>query len=488
MRAFVILILLFLSLSAIAFADDPPIMLWKHTYGGGQNDVLYSITRTGDGGYALAGFTSSEGNGGEDVYIVKVDEDGEEQWSATFGGRGDDEARCIINTEDGGYAISGQTNSFGEGENDVYLIKLNIEGEEEWTQTHGGARTDWAVSLVQTTDGGYAYHGVTCSQGEPNGDYWFVKAGADGELQYDLHFGGGGIDLGWSKIFELDEFSYAFSGCTFSFGEGACDFYPIKIANEFEVVWANNYGTWRAECCRGFVTTDDGGFVGVGPYSLDYQTYDMIVQRIDGDGNEIWQHVYDFNDTDWAQAVVQTSDGGFAVGGYTSSRGNGNDFMLVKLNSEGELQWSEVYGGGRDDICCELIETGEDEFLMVGYTVSYGAGGTDGLLMKVGHEEDPPNEANPEIAENPNGFALYTTYPNPFNSKATVRYSLDFASEINLNVFNMSGKKILEVEKRQMQPGSYTVDFDCSELASGTYIARLESLGRLSETKLILVK
>jgi len=410
------------------------------------------------------------------------------QWEATFGGRGDDEGRAIINTEDGGYAISGQTNSFGAGENDVYLIKLNIEGEEEWTQTHGGARTDWAVSLVQTTDGGYAYHGVTCSQGEPNGDYWFVKAGHEGELQYDLHFGGGGIDLGWSKIFELEEFSYAFSGCSFSFGNGDCDFYPIKISQEFNVDWANNYGTWISECCRGFTATDDGGFVGVGPYTQDYRSYDMIVQRIDGDGNELWQHVYDFNATDWPQAVVQTSDGGFAVAGYTSSRGNGNDFMLVKLNSDGELVWNEIYGGGRDDIACELIETGEDEFILAGYTVSYGAGGTNCLLMKVGREEDPPNKVNPNTVENPNSFALYTTYPNPFNSKATVRYSIDFASEIKLGVYNMSGTRVLDVEKRHVQPGSYTVDFDCSELASGTYIARLESLGRLSETKLILVK
>jgi len=482
-----VILIISVFLATISLAQETPEILWQQTYGGNANDVCFSVTGTLDGGYALGGYTLSFGARGEDVYMVKVDENGEFEWDARFGGNSDDECRSIVQTADSGYALSGLTESFGQGGSDSYLIKLNEEGEEEWSQTYGGHGTEWAVSLIQTLDGGYAFHGVTTSQRDVNGDYWFVKTDEEGGLSYDLTFGGRNIDLGWSKIFELEESSYAFSGCSFSFGNGDCDFYPIKIVDDFVEDWAINFGGRPSECCRGFSTTDDGGFVGVGPYTLNYQTYDLVANRITADGEELWREIYDFNSTDWPQAVVQTHDGGFAIAGYTSSLANGSDFFLVKLNGEGELQWHEDYGGRRDDYCVEIIETGENEFILAGYTVSFGAGAVDFFLMKVGMEQEP-GAVRSELVENPNTFTLYTTYPNPFNNRATLRYSLDKASNINISVYDLSGTKVMGVENRYAQSGNHSISFDCTDLPAGAYIVKLTSLGRTSETKLTLVK
>jgi len=158
-------------LATISLADETPEIIWQQTYGGNANDVCFSVTGTLDGGYALGGYTNSFGARGEDVYMVKVDENGEFEWDARFGGGSDDECRCIVQTADSGYALSGLTESFGQGVSNCYLIKINDEGNEEWSQTYGGNGQEWAVSLVQTMEGGYALHGVTTSQGDANGDY-----------------------------------------------------------------------------------------------------------------------------------------------------------------------------------------------------------------------------------------------------------------------------------------------------------------------------
>jgi predicted secreted protein len=150
------------------------------------------------------------------------------QWYKTYGGTGTDTgAGNIIQTSDGGYAISGDTQSFGAGGNDYWLIKTDADGNMLWNKTYGGAGLDSESDMCQTSDGGYALGGYTNSFGAGGTDFWLVKTDSSGTMQWNQTYGGTDGDAGWSIIQTIDG-GYALAGNTASFGAGGTDFYVAK--------------------------------------------------------------------------------------------------------------------------------------------------------------------------------------------------------------------------------------------------------------------
>ena len=155
---------------------------WDQTYGGSNDERAYSVQQTTDGGYIIAGYTLSYGAGGWDFWLVKTDSYGNEQWNQTYGGGGEDVANSVQQTTDGGFIIAGYTSSYGVGGYDFLLVKTNAFGNEQWNQTYGGNITDVANSVQQTTDGGYIIAGYTSSYGAGYYDFWLVKTDAYGNV------------------------------------------------------------------------------------------------------------------------------------------------------------------------------------------------------------------------------------------------------------------------------------------------------------------
>ena len=264
-----------------------PLAEWNKTYGGTGGEVARSIVLTTDGGYAITGNTFSYGAGSSDFWLVKTDSVGNVQWNKTYGGTGWDEAWALVQTTDGGYAIVGYTDSYGAGMNDFWLVKTDSNGNPQWNQTYGGMYDEWARDLVQTGDGGYALAGETESFG-PNGnagDFWLVKTDSAGNVQWNKTYGG-------------------------------------------------------IEC-------------------------------------------------DVASALIQTADDGYAVAGFTFSSGFGShDAWLVKTDSSGNAEWSLACGGASGDFATSLVQTAEAKYVMAGFTNSYGAGGGDFYHVMIELYED----------------------------------------------------------------------------------------------------
>ncbi len=257
---------------------------WQKTFGGSKWDEANSIIQTKDGGYAVAGWTSSFGNGKNDMYIVKLDKEGNKLWQKTFGGSKWDKAKSIIQTKDGGYAVAGRTDSFGNGGYDMYIVKLDKEGNKLWQKTFGGSDDDEAYSIIQTKDGGYAVAGWTESFG--NGgedDMYIVKLDKDGNKLWQKTFGGSDDDDAYS-IIQTKDGGYAVAGETNSFSNSS----------------------WRS---------------------------DMYIVKLDKDGNKLWQKTFGGSNADEADSIIQTKDGGYAVAGWTKSFGNGkSDMYIVKFS------------------------------------------------------------------------------------------------------------------------------------------------------------
>jgi hypothetical protein len=202
---------------------------WTKTIGGKKEDIGFSLVQTADGGYAIAGFTQSFGAGKWDVYVVKLDANGNLQWTKTIGGPKDDQGFSLIQTSDGGYAVAGFTKSFGAGEADVYVVKLDANGNLQWTKTIGGEYFDGGSSLIQTADGGYAIAGATQSFGAGLLDVYVVKLDAHGKPQWTKTIGTKNENLTRSSIIQTSYGSYVIAGSTSSFGAGERDVYVVKL-------------------------------------------------------------------------------------------------------------------------------------------------------------------------------------------------------------------------------------------------------------------
>jgi len=147
-----------------------------------DQDQGHSVQQTNDGGYIISGITYSFGNGDGDVYLIKTDGNGDSLWTKTFGGTGRDKGSSVQQTSDGGYIITGSTESFGNGEEDVYLIKTDVNGDSLWTKTFGGSDEDEGHSVQQTSDGGYIISGRTYSFGNGEGDVYLIKTDSQGNV------------------------------------------------------------------------------------------------------------------------------------------------------------------------------------------------------------------------------------------------------------------------------------------------------------------
>jgi len=163
-------------------ADSSADTLWTRTYGGSDWDGGYSVQQTSDGGYIIAAYTESFGAGSADVYLLKTDSSGDTLWTRTYGGSYWDEGNSVQQTFDGGYIITGYTGSFGAGSRDVYLLKTDSSGDTLWTRTYGGSDRDAAYSVQQTSDGGYIIAGYTDSFGAGQDDVYLIKAAGGGVM------------------------------------------------------------------------------------------------------------------------------------------------------------------------------------------------------------------------------------------------------------------------------------------------------------------
>ncbi|MDH5461789.1 MAG: hypothetical protein OEX09_06175, partial [Candidatus Bathyarchaeota archaeon] len=170
--------------------SEPPVLEWERTYGGAVDDRASCVVQTNDGGHAIAGHTYSFGAGSSDAWLVKTDANGNSMWNRTYGGTSMDAASSVIQTNDGGYALVGFTESFGNGSWDFWLLKTHANGATHWNRTFGGASMDAAISVVQTSDGGYALAGWTWSFGAGRGDFYLVKTDAFGNMQWNKTYGG----------------------------------------------------------------------------------------------------------------------------------------------------------------------------------------------------------------------------------------------------------------------------------------------------------
>ena len=353
------------------------------TYGGVNCDHAYSMVQTSDGGYALAGYTESYGAGFSDFLLIKTDAYGTLQWSQTYGGADNEIAYSMIQTLDGGYALAGYTASYGAGKYDLWLVKTDSAGNPQWNRTYGGADYDYAYSLAQTSDEGYAIAGHTDSYGAGDDDFWLVKTDASGILQWSRTYGGTNNNYAHSMV-QTSDGGYALAGYAESYTADDPNFWLVKTDSAGNLQWNQTYGGAVYDYAYSVVQTNDGGYALAGlTDSYGAGGYDFWLVKTDSIGNPQWNQTYGGASYEIAYSMVQTSDNGYALAGFSASFGAGKyDFWLVKTDSAGNQQWNQTYGGSKFDYAYSVVQTSDGGYVLAGLTNSYGAGDYDFWLVK----------------------------------------------------------------------------------------------------------
>ncbi|WP_411766273.1 hypothetical protein [Winogradskyella sp. A3E31] len=346
----------------------------------------------------------------------------------TFGGSQNDSGQSVVNTNDGGYAVLGFTQSsdgdIADTQNQSFkywLLKFSVSDDLEWSKTYGGSSDDRGRDLIQTSDGGYAILGSSNSNDEDvtenfgSADYWLAKLDATGNISWQKSFGFQGNDNGISVIQTNDQ-GYLITGVldvTASGGEGNTnrnalrhaggDYWAIKLDTAGSLEWSRYFGGNFTDTPEGVAQTEDNGFIIAGgsdsadtDISNNIGSYDFWVVRISATGELVWENSFGGEEIDEARAIVKSGDGNFIIVGDTrsstndvSSNNGAADLWLIKISPEGELIWERAIGGTSFDVARDIVKTQDNGFLLAGSSrssdgdVAQNKGQNDAWVLKV---------------------------------------------------------------------------------------------------------
>lgn len=314
---------------------------WFKTYGGPSADGGKCLQQTSDGGYIIAGLATL-GQGDYDMCLVKLDAAGNIQWSKEYGGGVADYGLYVQQTNDGGYIFSGFVTNMGFGATDVALIKTDAAGNLQWQKIYGGAGDDWGDYVQQTSDGGYMVTGYTTSFGAGNADIYLLKVDATGNLQFSKTYGGAGSDgsSSWGIVGEVTtDGGFILAGNTDSYGTGSNDVLLIKTDALGNLLWSKTFGGTADDQPRFIHQTSDKGYVITGlTTSFGAGSLDAYLIKTDSAGTMQWSKAYGGAGSDRCSAVRQTSDGGYALSIVsTSFNADYFDPVFIKTDSLGVL-------------------------------------------------------------------------------------------------------------------------------------------------------
>ncbi|MGC9443463.1 MAG: right-handed parallel beta-helix repeat-containing protein [Candidatus Methanospirareceae archaeon] len=387
---FAVLLGVFVGVSAGSVTGaEAPEEEWNLTYGGSNYDYGYAVQQTTDGGYIITGYTQSFGIDAPDAWLIKTAANGTKDWSRTFGGPWYDSGYSVQQTIDGGYIVAGSTHTYEAGPNDVWLIKTAANGSADWKRTFGGALNDYGYSVQQTSDGGYIVAGSTASfsAGTDDDDVWLIKTAANGLEEWNRTFGGSSDDVGHS-VQQTTDGSYIVAGSTKSFSASSGDVWLLKVAANGTELWNRTFGGSSDDVGYSVQQTNDGGYIVAGSTkSFSASSGDVWLLKVAANGTAEWNSTLGGFSDDTGYSVQQTIGGGYIIAGSTKSFGAGSgDLWLLKTAANGTEVWNMTLGGGFDDGGHAVQQTTDGGYIVAGYTHSFGERSGDVWLIKLARE------------------------------------------------------------------------------------------------------
>jgi len=501
-RRYLVILILFSSINLFAEIETE----WMAMFGGSFSDAANSFCITPDNGFVLAGYTNSFGASNSDVYWVKTDPNGNEVWSQTFGGSGWENAKDVCNAVgNDGYVSAGYTTSSASNSFDVLLVNIDSNGDVQWIQVYGGDEFDTAESICQTSDNGYLLCGYTSSFGAGEDDIYLIKTDDNGDSLWTKTIGCERSDMGHS-IKPTSDGNYIIGGSTGFYdapypgsnGRNR-EIYIIKIDEAGDILAENTFwvmDTHQNSFDTGYniCETSDGGFCVVGCTSQHFQELmDVAVLKVDSQLNEVWKTNLEMEDYyDFGYSICEDEGTGnlYISGSFKYVNEAKADMFCLLLDSAGNEIEREYFGSTGSECGCKILQVNDGSFVISGYTSSYGEGANDAWLLKICN----PNSQNSQD-EIPDGSQLFQNYPNPFNPSTTISFSLNTekAEDTEIEIYNISGQKVNTLVNEVFPAGVHSVAWDGrnsngDRVSSGIYFYKLKTERYEEIKKMILLK
>lgn len=380
--------LLFLLTSLSLFSFGLTQTTFQRTYGGSSGDHFFDVIKI-PGGYIACGKTLNYGVGGWDAFFLKLDQNGDTVTAQTYGnigGSGEDESYAMARATDGGYYLAGYTTAMGEWAGDALLIRTDSNGVKIWDRVIGTSSiTERLFDAKATADGGCIVVGETESYGQGDRDAWILKIDSTGAVTWSKTIGGLYVDS-FRGVELTSDGGYIACGYTEKFGGSAAFFdgYVVKFTSNGTVSWTKTFGMGSYEVMYKVRQTADGGYIVAGnSHNVGAGNFECYLVKFDSTGTLTWDQVYGGSADDRFYDVIQTPDGGYLACGWTSSFGAGStDGIVIKTTSTGTVSWARTYGGTGSDYPIGVLEADDGGYVFGGQTTSFGGGNWDGYLIK----------------------------------------------------------------------------------------------------------
>ncbi len=518
-------------------------ILWEKSYGGKHAEYLFDAIPTPDYGFILAGSSISNKNGNKsdnnkgdlDYWVWKMDHTGGLDWQKSFGGSGTDLLQSIKLTNDGGFILAGTSTSNksedkkddSKGDSDFWIIKLDAKGGMMWQKTIGGNGQEKLQSIVCTKDGGYIIGGSSSSDknisnkeensiygklenSKGNLDYWVVKLSVNGTPEWQKTIGGNYLDE-LKSIEQTTDGGYILGGYSNSlvsgdktadnFGLG--DYWIVKLDETGNITWQKTIGGDQDDNLFALIQTKDKGFLLGGNSNSNATNYkkkgngkgtDFWVVKLDESGEILWQETYDYGKTDVLTSIVENEDHTFLIGGYAQSEiGNQkleirksstskndkegiNDYIALKIKDNGEEIWTQTVGSKGTDILKRLIETRDGGYLLAGTSKgeqsrdkAKSIGGNDFWVVKL---KDKAKKEKTKVA--------IEAYPNPAETFTNTLVNYDY-NDGWATLYDLNGRQLQKFELH----GEHTVPIQLGNIPSGVYIVNIKTNNGKNSVKII---
>ena len=440
MRAFVLFLLI---ITTCAYAQAPQKFYAR--YGGNGYDVGYDVRQTLDKGYIITGSTSSYGLGNTDMYLLKLDSMGHHRFQNTFGNANNDIGKAVIQLIDSSYVMVGYTNSIGFGGYDIFLVKADKLGQLVWQKTIGGADWDFANSLQQTTDGGFIIAGSTFSYGYGKEDAYVVKTDANGNTQWSKTFGGIEDDI-FKSVVQTTDGGYVLCGSTKSYADINGDAWVFKLNNLGDSVWSKTYGGVKEDFFNSIKNLQNnnllvGGSTKSTSVGGNFETKFSVLNLIDG----IETHTYtDLSSVDEYYNDIEQGLNGYVVAcGLTKSLLYSDDGVVdIYSTTYGYFNAYSIGGNTMDDLFA-VCKTKDKGYAIVGRTTSYGAILEDVFFIKTDSTGAYGNNITSIKNINNDSFML-SVFPNPATNTVFVKTNgVTKYNSLNCKIITVTGTELL---------------------------------------------
>ncbi len=452
-------------LAAMAIYFLPSVILsqvtFQKVYSSFYDKDGLDVLPTSDGGYIAVGMTTNNIFEDTDVYIFKTNSLGDIEWTKSYGGALPDFASCILKANDGNYFVLGYSQSFGGGDYDTYLLKINTSGDTLWTKTYGSYGNEQGREIVPTADDNYMIVGFTNGLATPDYNAYLTKINIDGDVIWSKEYGGGAYEAG-ASVKQCADGGYIMIGQTYSYGHGNSDAWIVKTNSTGDTLWTRAIGGVLYD--EGIFTlenSDSSLMFCIRDSSSGAGDVDIKIVKTSNNGTIIWDKNYGGDKKDTGKMIQPTSDEGYIIAGHSRSFGWVNpDMWLIKINTSGDTLWTQHYGGADHEHCYTARQTSDGGFIAIGHTESFSS--TDEIMML---KLNSIGTLSTTVAVDDYSNNSIDIYPNPSDGIIYIKLDKMPVNETTMNISNMLGQVVFSekvsyghnkvIDLRGTEPGLY---------------------------------